>query len=147
MKGDTKQVLIWRNDLKVRKGKIAAQMAHASMSFLTKKGHMVQDLEHGDLGADQMSLYFKNESPFLYEYFYEINHWLNNSFRKICCYVNDEKELRDLHEKALEAGLMSYLIEDNGATEFGGIKTATCIAIGPHYDERFEGITDNLDLL
>jgi peptidyl-tRNA hydrolase len=50
-------------------------------------------------------------------------------------------------KKALEAGLMSYLIEDNGATEFGGIKTATCVAIGPHYDERFEEITDNLPLL
>jgi PTH2 family peptidyl-tRNA hydrolase len=55
--------------------------------------------------------------------------------------------LIDLHQKALDSGLISHLIEDNGATEFNGIKTLTCCAIGPHFDERFEGVTDHLPLL
>jgi len=77
----------------------------------------------------------------------EIYYWLQNSFRKICVYVNSEEELKDLHQKALDKGLMSHMIEDNGATEFNGVKTLTCLAIGPHYDQRFEGITDHLPLL
>jgi PTH2 family peptidyl-tRNA hydrolase len=39
------------------------------------------------------------------------------------------------------------MIEDNGATEFNGVKTKTCCAIGPHSDEKFEGVTDHLPLL
>ncbi len=37
MKKDVKQVLVWRNDLKVRKGKIGSQLAHASMSVFFQK--------------------------------------------------------------------------------------------------------------
>jgi PTH2 family peptidyl-tRNA hydrolase len=77
----------------------------------------------------------------------EINHWLRNSFRKICVYVNSEEELEAVHQKALDSGLMSHMIEDNGATEFNGVKTKTCCAIGPHVDGKFEGITDHLPLL
>jgi PTH2 family peptidyl-tRNA hydrolase len=77
----------------------------------------------------------------------EIKHWLENSFKKIVCYVNSEEELVELHQKALDAGLMSHLIEDNGATEFNGVKTKTAVAIGPAWDHKFEGITDHLPLL
>jgi PTH2 family peptidyl-tRNA hydrolase len=78
---------------------------------------------------------------------WEIDHWLSNSFRKICVYVNSEEELDALKEKAEESGLEVHLIIDNGATEFNGIPTKTCLAIGPHWDHKFEGITDHLPLL
>jgi PTH2 family peptidyl-tRNA hydrolase len=39
------------------------------------------------------------------------------------------------------------MIEDNGATEFNGVKTKTCCAIGPAIEEKFVGITDHLPLL
>lgn len=134
---NTKMVIIWRNDLKVRKGKIAAQCCHASMAFLTKE----MDWYMANDGA-----YFKTES-FNMQQSEEIIHWLQNSFRKICVYANSEQELKDLHQKALDAGLISHLIEDNGATEFNGVKTLTCLAIGPHWESKFEGITDHLPLL
>lgn len=134
---NTKQIVVWRNDLKVRKGKIAAQCSHASMAFLTKN----MDWYMGDEGA-----YFETKS-FNMPQSEEITHWLQNSFRKIVCYVNSEQELKDLHQKALDKGLMSHMIEDNGATEFNGVKTLTCLAIGPHEDSKFEGITDHLPLL
>ena len=95
----------------------------------------------GDEGA-----YFETKS-FNMPQSEEITHWLQNSFRKIVCYVNSEQELKDLHQKALDKGLMSHMITDNGATEFNGVKTLTCLAIGPHEDSKFEGITDHLPLL
>lgn len=133
---ETKQVIVIRNDLNMRKGKMCAQSSHASMSFLTK--NLVYSGKMGNI-SQVMVLSLEHE--------YEVIHWLDNSFRKICLYVNSEQELIDLHDKAIEAGLVSHLVEDNGATEFNGVKTKTCIAIGPHEDSRFIGLTDHLPLL
>ena len=136
---NTKMVIVWRNDLKVRKGKIAAQCCHASMAFLTK-GMSVHII-------DNNGFEFLTEPTLEKERMIEISHWLRNSFRKIVCYVNNEQELLELHQKALESGLISHLVEDNGLTEFNGVKTRTAICIGPHFEEKFIGITDNLPLL
>jgi PTH2 family peptidyl-tRNA hydrolase len=136
---NTKQVIVWRNDLKVRTGKKMAMSAHASMAFLTKE--MCVSSVYGLVNE----LYTKGVERM--RYCKEIEHWLENSFRKIVCYVNSEEELLLVHQKALDNGLISHIIEDNGATEFNGVKTLTCCAIGPHYDDKFEGITDHLPLL
>lgn len=136
---NTKQVIVIRKDLNMRKGKMCAQASHASMAFLTSRLWIGQpELDWNPIMIN--SAY----SPPLLE---EIDHWLRNSFRKICVFVNSEQELEELHQKALDSGLISHIIEDNGATEFNGVKTKTCIAIGPHYDEKFIGITDHLPLL
>ncbi len=121
-----------RKDLNMRKGKMVAQGSHASMAFLTR------NVQWGE-GVLLILPPCQHK--------HEIRHWLNNSFRKITVYVNSEQELRDIHDDAIFAGLVSHLIEDNGATEFGGVKTLTCCAIGPHYDHRFVGLTDTLPLL
>jgi PTH2 family peptidyl-tRNA hydrolase len=137
----TKQVIVMRKDLNMRKGKMIAQGSHASMAFLTKSGGVYCNLGTGIPQVD----YFM--SPVEESHVQEINHWLRNSFRKICVYVNSEEELEAVHQKAIDSGLMSHMIEDNGATEFNGVKTKTCCAIGPHSDEKFEGVTDHLPLL
>lgn len=138
---NTKQVIVMRKNLNMRRGKQIAQGSHASMSFLTKGGGVYCNLGTGIPQVD----YFM--SPVEESHVQEINHWLRNSFRKICVYVNSEEELEAVHQKALDSGLMSHMIEDNGATEFNGVKTKTCCAIGPHVDKKFEGITDHLPLL
>jgi PTH2 family peptidyl-tRNA hydrolase len=135
---DTKQVIAMRKDLNMRKGKMIAQGSHASMAFLTK-GMYWASVNDG--------FEFSTETIYDWREVEEINHWLNNSFRKICVYVNSEEELRELHQKALDNGLISHMITDNGATEFNGVKTLTALAIGPHWDSKFEGITDKLPLL
>jgi PTH2 family peptidyl-tRNA hydrolase len=135
---DTKQVIVMRKDLNMRKGKMIAQGSHASMAFLTK-GMYWASVNDG--------FEFSTETIYDWREVEEINHWLNNSFRKICVYVNSEEELRELHQKALDNGLISHMITDNGATEFNGVKTLTALAIGPHWDSKFEGITDKLPLL
>lgn len=135
----SKQVIVIRKDLNMRKGKMIAQGSHASMSFLTLCGG-VTSVPYSMNGM-------KFETGDLLGYDSEIDHWLENSFRKICVYVNSEEELDALHQKALDKGLISHMIIDNGLTEFNGVATKTCIAIGPHWDERFEGVTDHLPLL
>jgi peptidyl-tRNA hydrolase, PTH2 family len=135
---NTKQVIVIRKDLNMRKGKIAAQACHASMAFLTKQ----MDWFTTDDGYE-----FATEQIYDIEAVEQISHWLKNSFRKICVYVNSEEELRELHQKALDNGLRSNLIEDNGATEFNGVKTLTALAVGPAWDDKFIGITDHLPLL
>jgi PTH2 family peptidyl-tRNA hydrolase len=39
------------------------------------------------------------------------------------------------------------LIIDSGKTEFGGVPTKTCLAIGPDYSEKIDKVTGNLKLL
>lgn len=144
-KENTKQVIVIRKDLKMRRGKEMSQASHASMAFLTKSGRMNHDIEYG--ACDYHEYSFINKHSDMEKHYEEIDHWLNHSFRKIVCYVESEQELIDLHEAALAKGLLSHLVEDNGATEFNGVKTKTAIAIGPAYDNMFEGLTDKLTLL
>ncbi len=138
---NTKQVIVIRRDLKMRRGKEISQGSHASMAFLTKE--LKPTTKFPELGMP----YYSNPFTVKVENIQEVYHWLENSFRKICVYVNSEEELKEVHQKALDKGLISHIIEDNGATEFNGVKTLTCCAIGPHWDEKFEGITDHLPLL
>jgi PTH2 family peptidyl-tRNA hydrolase len=137
---NTKMVIVWRNDLKVRTGKKMAMASHASMAFLTKGMDWYPTADGGDgyVFSTQIMRFDETKEP---------DHWLKNSFRKIVCYVNSEQELEDLHQKALDKGMISHMIEDNGATEFNGVKTKTCIAIGPAEDSKFFGLTDHLPLL
>ena len=142
---NTKQVIVVRKFPNLRTGKYCSQVAHASMAFLTKTGTMNHDFEYGGLGCDYHEFFFKR--CFYKEQYSMIKHWLENSFRKIVCYVESEQDLIDLHEAALAKGLLSHLVEDNGLTEFNGVKTKTAIAIGPAYDSMFVGLTDGLKLL
>ena len=73
--------------------------------------------------------------------------WVNGSYAKICVGIGSEAELFLLLEKAKTLGLTAELVVDNGHTEFGGVKTATCLAIGPHYPDAFVGVTDGYKLL
>ena len=112
-----------RHDLKMRRGKQIAQGSHASMSFLTRR------LESGDPVTDVQ------------------NEWMADSFAKVCVRVNSEEELMEVHDKAVEAGLEVHLITDQGRTEFHGVPTRTCLAIGPDYSDKIDQITGQLQLL
>ena len=77
----------------------------------------------------------------------ELKEWLSDSFRKITLSVDSEEELINLYNEAKEAGLIVSLIEDNGLTEFNGVQTKTCLAIGPHEASKIDNLTKNLKLL
>lgn len=133
---EAKQVLIIRKDLNMRKGKIAAQAAHASMKVLLDRMAVVR---HESAGAVERSIAVPMNSAF--------EAWLSGSFTKITVSVNSEAELLDLHLKAKEAGLATALILDQGRTEFGGVPTYTALAIGPNWKEEIDPISGHLPLL
>lgn len=119
---EMRQMIVLRKDLNMRKGKMVAQGSHASMAgILTKNGQIRND--------DR------------------IRDWLAGPFVKICVSVNSEEELLALHQKALEAGLLTSLIQDAGRTEFNGEPTYTAISIGPDSKENLDPLTGNLPLL
>lgn len=122
-----KQVIVIRKDLNMRKGKIAAQAAHASMGAL-------------------LSVCDRDENQIAFKLDDRIRDWLEGPFKKICVYVESEQELLDIHQSAKDAGLINCLIKDNGLTEFNGIPTYTCVAVGPDYNEKIDQITGNLPL-
>jgi peptidyl-tRNA hydrolase, PTH2 family len=123
-----KQVIVMRHDLKMRRGKQIAQGAHASMSFICRRLQEVGSLSFDDFTAAQRA-------------------WLTGAFAKVCCRVNSEEELLEIHDKALEAGLEVHLITDSGNTEFHGEPTNTCIAIGPDDADKIDEVTGHLQLL
>jgi len=73
--------------------------------------------------------------------------WIKSSFTKICLYVDSEAELLSLYEDAKRSNIICALITDSGKTEFGGVPTNTCIAIGPHLSDEIDKITGHLKLL
>jgi PTH2 family peptidyl-tRNA hydrolase len=133
----TKQVICMRTDLNMRKGKMCAQAAHSSMAFLSRRIDPVRCSYPGEPAHYEAGILL---SPVEVE-------WLNNSFPKICVGVGSEQELLDIHQAALDAGVESHVVQDNGTTEFGGVPTYTCVAIGPDYSETVDQITSHLKLL
>lgn len=124
-----KQIICIRKDLKMRRGKEISQGSHGVMMWLLKRMK-----EQGENFNPEHS--FTNDEL----------EWINGKFTKICCYVNSEEELLELHKKALNAGLLSNLVTDAGLTEFGGKATNTCICIGPDNSEEIDKITSHLKL-
>lgn len=129
-----KQVIVWNNALKVRKGKIAAQVAHASLGALLKFFNVIENKN-----SVTYKVQFGKDSY--------LDQWLNGTFTKICVYVNSEEELLDIKRQCDEAKIPNALITDAGLTEFHGVPTKTCLGIGPWNSEEIDKITGNLSLL
>jgi PTH2 family peptidyl-tRNA hydrolase len=117
----TKQVIIVRGDLKLRRGKEAAQVAHAASMWLMEQVKKPQPLSA------------------------ERSDWLHGNYRKIVLRTPSEEALLALHEIACARCLTSHLVRDDGLTEIEP-GTVTALAIGPHSDETFVGLTDYLPL-
>lgn len=101
------------------KGKVAAQVAHAS------------------LAAAEAA---QERKPRWYE------EWKSEGQAKIVLKVESEGELDELFRKAKSAGLPASLIQDRGLTQIEP-GTVTCVGIGPGPDPEIDGITGKLKLL
>lgn len=128
---EVKQIIVMRNDLNMRKGKMVAQGAHASLSFLSDKVGFRKN------GKQAKTIEFDAEE----------RAWLTDAFTKVCVRVESEEELHQIYAKAKEKGLRVHLILDAGRTEFDGVPTYTCLAIGPNYAHRINEVTGELKLL
>ena len=83
---ELKQVIIVRQDLKLPKGKLAAQSAHASVEAV--------------LRSDKR----------------KVNAWKQEGMAKIVLKVKDLKELRKYNQNAKSTGLVTAVITDAGKT-------------------------------
>ncbi len=135
-----KQMIVMRRDLKMRKGKIAAQAGHACVEAVLAALARDGLLNRVTVGAEGVSLAVaeSDDRP--------ICQWFRNGEAKICVYVDSEEALLELDRKAGEAGILSALIQDAGMTEFHGEPTYTCLAFEPLPAERVDPITGDLPL-
>jgi PTH2 family peptidyl-tRNA hydrolase len=125
-----KQVIVIRADLKVRRGKEIAQGCHSSLAFLTRQ------LQGSNFSSGQYIIHLTDVAK----------QWIDTDFRKIVVRVDSEAELLEIESKAKEAGVECHLVTDNGLTEFHGIPTTTCLALGPDESEKIDAITGHLKL-
>ena len=110
-------VIAVRRDLRLDKGKLAVQVAHAAVSLTMKT---------------------KEQQAF--------RDWFANGQKKICVAVPNETSLLDLKNKAEQAGLPTTLVRDAGRTQLAA-GTITCLGIGPAQIPAFEHLTATLPLL
>lgn len=117
-----KQVIVVRKDLKMRRGKETAQVSHGSMAFMLRK------VNNGTIHLSKNAL-----------------EWLETGQTKVCVGCDSERELLDIYQQALSAGLTAHLITDAGRTEFNE-PTKTVVAIGPDLADKIDKITGHLTL-
>ncbi|ASV44341.1 peptidyl-tRNA hydrolase-like protein [Salicola phage SCTP-2] len=127
---ESKQVIVVRKDIEMPKGKMAAQVSHASLGCILKVMRQSEDTFHFETKEDC-----------------GISNWLNGSFTKITLYCNNLVDMMNIDLQARNAGLVTCVIEDEGRTVFNNEPTYTCLGIGPDFVDNFEGITDHLKMI
>ena len=136
----SKMMIVMRRDLKMRKGKIAAQAGHACIDAilmaLSEEGRL-NDFETTNDGIALRDT-DKPTTP--------LSDWFKYGCAKICVYVDSEEELIDIAEKAKEKDIIAAVITDAGMTEFHGVPTKTCLAVEPLPAEVADELTGNLPL-
>ncbi len=114
-----KQVIVVRRDLKLGRGKLAAQVAHASLTAY---------LEAARLRPEWAS------------------RWLETGQRKVVVAAKNLDELLTIKQRVEEEGLPAALIEDAGLTQVEP-GTITALAVGPAPEPLIDKTTRHLKLL
>lgn len=130
---DPKQVIVARRDLRMPSGKLAAQVAHASIAVLLNQGKWSEDY----IGNNVFSLLPASDA---------MEHWMTVSFPKAVLGIDSEMEIEILYAEAQRAGLPCSKIIDTGRTVYNGVHNLTCIAIGPAERTEIDKITGHLPL-
>jgi len=114
-----KLVLVVNHGLKMGKGKIAAQVGHASISAMTG----VHEKDRGRLEA-----------------------WLATGQRKVCVKGDNAEHLLEMQKQAKAEGLPTAAIRDAGHTQIPS-GSLTVVAIGPAEASLIDRLTGELKLL
>lgn len=133
-----KQMIVVRRDLKMRKGKIAAQAGHACVDAVLK----ALAVRHGS----PVALSDNGDPVFAPDDDSPLAAWFGAGVAKVCVYVDGEDALLDVADQGREQGLLVSLVRDAGITEFHGEPTYTCLAFEPLYPEQVDPITGDLPL-
>ena len=133
-----KQVIVVNRGLEMPTGKLAAQVSHASMAFLTRQIRRVAAEEN-----DYYSATLKIDKD-MYEC------WIEGAFTKVVLSVNTEEDLYKTIERAnkrnLVEGVDYFKIIDKGLTVFNGIPTFTCIGFAPMREDVINKVVGSLPL-
>jgi PTH2 family peptidyl-tRNA hydrolase len=114
-----KQAVVVRQDLKMSKGKTAAQVAHAAVSsYVAAKGRK----------PDWAS------------------NWMEEGQKKVILKVGSLDDLLEIKRKVDLERIPNSLISDAGLTELEP-GTVTCIGIGPAPSDSIDRVTGGLKLL
>jgi PTH2 family peptidyl-tRNA hydrolase len=114
-----KQVIVFRSDLKLSKGKIAAQAGHGAVSAAEE-------------ARKHRKVWWKA--------------WMDEGQCKIVVKVKSEREILELEKQAKALALPCALIIDKGLTEVPP-GTITCLGVGPAPSEIIDKLTGKLPLL
>lgn len=111
-------VLVVRNDLKMGKGKVAAQCAHAAVGAYMKAAKKDKEA---------------------------LKKWAYTGQAKIALKVESEAELMAVVDSANKNGLITSLIRDAGRTQIAP-NTKTVVGIGPASKDAIDRVTGHLKL-
>lgn len=114
-----KQAIVVRTDLKMGRGKMCAQVAHASLSAYK------ETLRRNKKIAEE---------------------WEEEGMKKIVLKVKNLNELLEYYNKCRERGIPVSLIKDAGHTQIEP-GTITCFGAGPWKEEEIDALLGELKLL
>ena len=141
-----KQLIIVRKDLCMSAGKVAAQVAHASMAFLSADIH--RNIKY-DNHMYHTQIAFSED---------EYEDWFMDSFTKIICEAKNKSQLLKAAEMANTLGLKydhDYFfiwdvcrteITPEEVNELGAGRTLTCIGFRPLPDNIYQQISKKYQL-
>jgi PTH2 family peptidyl-tRNA hydrolase len=119
-----KQVIVIRKDLNMRRGKEMSMGSHAALAFLLRNQENIDSILESEV--------------FLA--------WASTGYTKITLQVDSLEDLQQVANNAELTDVDCYVITDEGRTEFHGVPTITCLALGPDYADKIDQITGNLKL-
>ncbi len=114
-----KMAIVVRDDLKLSKGKLSVQVAHAAVSCAIKSE--------------------KNKSKYFSE-------WFSEGQKKVVLKTKDLESLIKIFNEAKSVGLITELIKDAGLTEVPP-GTITVLGIGPAPENEIDEVVGKLKLL
>jgi len=114
-----KLVLVVNQELKMGKGKIAAQCCHAAVGCY-KRGRKIRPSG--------------------------LKWWERTGCAKVACKCPTEKEMDEIQKKAHAKGIPYYFVCDAGRTQIAA-GSRTVLGLGPAPVAAFEGISDHLKLM
>ncbi|HDQ59797.1 MAG TPA: peptidyl-tRNA hydrolase [Candidatus Woesearchaeota archaeon] len=114
-----KQAIVVRTDIKMDRGKLAVQVAHAAVSSALK-------------AKDKKKSWF--------------DEWFDFGQKKIVLKVESLKDLQELNKKSGSMNIPRALIRDAGLTQILP-GTTTCIGIGPAPDDKIDNLVSDLKLM
>lgn len=117
--GEYKMVIVVRNDVKMGKGKVAAQVGHAAV---------------------QCALYAEKKDRKSFDA------WYNTGQAKVVLKVDSLDELKRYMAEARSVGLHTEMITDAGRTQIEP-GTITCMGIGPAPVSDIDKVTGDLKML